>query len=378
MVVVAWTIAVVLALAGLWLAWRGAIGRRIAPHACPKCAYDLAGATGRVCPECGAPATPACRPGRVRRWWLAPLGLVMLAPAAMLLLPGQAATLIEWMLPLRVCGSEESFGDVRVRTFAPYELPGVVSDALSRLRIQVTPGWERSVEVSHRGRMVYTHSDRLVDLGWTPPQGGRRVGVNEDIDGDGVPELVISSFSGGAHCCWTYTFLRLGESPALTAQLEAQNGARIDLRRPRPGATECIVTTDDDVWNYWATCFACAPKPTIVLRYSRTGLALAPELMARPLPPDDSVALMERRARETVIGLRGRLIDASDPAFQQGTYWAPALDLLYTGHEAEAWSFMDRAWPGDVPGKAKFLGAFRENLEKSPYWAQIHAAFSPL
>ena len=47
----------------LWLLFAGPFvvrrWRRIRRGLCPKCAYDLRGTTGEVCPECGEPVTPA-------------------------------------------------------------------------------------------------------------------------------------------------------------------------------------------------------------------------------------------------------------------------------------------------------------------------------
>lgn len=377
MVVSAWTIAVVLALAGLGLAWRGAIGRRVAAHSCPKCAYDLRGAPARVCPECGMEVASEDSPRRVRRWWLTPIGLAMLAPGMMLALPRRTATAIEWMLPASVRTTDRTLGNVRVRTFAPFELPSAISGALSRLRIHVMPGWEQRVEVTQGSRLVYSHSDRSVELGCAPFHGSAKIGVNEDLDGDDVPDLVITSYSGGAHCCWTYTFMRLGDRPAVVAELEAENGASMETRRTTSGASECIVTATDSIWNYWKTCYACSPRPTVVLRFSRAGLTPAPDLMLRPLPPAKELDEALSRARAAVLKLAEPREQAESSGVEVSDLWRMPLELLYTGHEPEAWAFFERAWPADGPGKDEFLREFRENLAKSPYWSQIHAAFAP-
>jgi hypothetical protein len=36
-------------------------------------------------------------------------------------------------------------------------------------------------------------------------------GTGEDIFGDGNTGLVLEGYSGGAHCCWTYSIIDLGE-----------------------------------------------------------------------------------------------------------------------------------------------------------------------
>ena len=47
------------------------------------------------------------------------------------------------------------------------------------------------------------------------------------------------------------------------------------------------------------------------------------------------------------------------------------LDLIYTGHDEEAWKFLDDAWPPKVHGKDAFARDFRAQLAKSPYWPAV-------
>jgi hypothetical protein len=49
------------------------------------------------------------------------------------------------------------------------------------------------------------------------------------------------------------------------------------------------------------------------------------------------------------------------------------LDLIYSGHDAEAWKFLDAAWPPKVSGKDSFARDFRAQLAKSPYWPAVTA-----
>ncbi len=377
MVVSVWTVAVVLALAGLWLGWRGAVGRRIAAHACPTCAYDRRGTAGLVCPECGSAVDAGRASRRVRRWWLASVGLAACVPVGVLAMPETASRLIARLLPSRVLVVDRGFGAARVRLYEPFQIPDRLEDVLSRLRFRVATGWERRVEITREGRPIYTRADRAIELGCSPSGGGAAIGLGEDLDGDGTGDLILSCYSGGAHCCWTYAIIRLGGSPALAAELPAENGA--DFRRVTraDGGVETIVTTVDTVWNYWNTCYACSPKPEVVLRYSRGTLALAPDLMLKPLPTATELAARTAQAREVIAGLHGRLIDdGTRVAFERSTVWRTPLELLYTGHEAEAWKFLDDAWPGSVPGKDEFLRALGENLDQSPYWKHLREALA--
>jgi transglutaminase-like putative cysteine protease len=49
--------------------------------------------------------------------------------------------------------------------------------------------------------------------------------TGKDVNGDGYPDAVLVSFSGGAHCCWTYHIVSLGKNPGAThAWVEAYLG----------------------------------------------------------------------------------------------------------------------------------------------------------
>jgi hypothetical protein len=239
----------------------------------------------------------------------------------------------------------------------------------------VRPGSGEEVRVTHSGRSVFSHVDREVELGFTPAHNNTTIGVGEDLDGDGVEDLLVSAYSGGAHCCWTYSIVRLGHSPVLVAQLAAENGAAFQKSVLADGSLETVVTTVDATWNYWGTCYACSPKPEVKLRLSRGKLALAPDLTLKPLPATADIAAQAAKARQVVTSLHGKILDGGGGQVEPSDRWRMPLELLYTGHEPEAWALLDRAWPADVPGKDEFLKAFRENLAQSPYWPQIHAAF---
>src|SRR5713101_828578 len=41
-----------------------------------------------------------------------------------------------------------------------------------------------------------------------------------DVNGDGIPDVVLEAYSGGAHCCWTYYIISLGSKPGMLLKLE--------------------------------------------------------------------------------------------------------------------------------------------------------------
>jgi len=55
--------------------------------------------------------------------------------------------------------------------------------------------------------------------------------TGKDVNGDGEPEAVLVTYSGGAHCCWTYHIISLGKKPGLIREFENRDTASFeDLR----------------------------------------------------------------------------------------------------------------------------------------------------
>jgi hypothetical protein len=69
---------------------------------------------------------------------------------------------------------------------------------------------------SPEGKIVFEHNEWGVKI---DPITGR------DVNGDGFPDAVLASFSGGAHCCWTYFIVSLGKNPGLVAKIENSSTA---------------------------------------------------------------------------------------------------------------------------------------------------------
>ncbi len=66
-----------------------------------------------------------------------------------------------------------------------------------------------------------------------------------DLDADGTPELLVTSDSGGAHCCETLRVWTLGAQPTLALEYEAGNAAGFEARDlDGDGRLELIVGDD--------------------------------------------------------------------------------------------------------------------------------------
>lgn len=328
---------------GFW--WDRSRGR---PR-CPRCWYLMIGAPSPRCPECGHVAS---RPKDLHRTRRSRTLMVLGA----LLMPGLPAGLI-W-----------PYGDRIVDALRP-----------RYLRLQGLPLGRYSVvresdrlEGGTRVRILLDGRDRIALHGWRLMLGGqcrdgtRTVGVGDDITGDGVPDLIVHDFSGGAHCCSTYYVFELNTSsgPLPLATLYGEHGGFAFEDLDGDGAVECIGA--DWTFAYWNTCYASSPAPEVILRFRAGRYVIAADLMRTAPPAECDLAERARLILEDPESVDLWMGGSVPPA-----YWAVLLNLIYHGHEPLAWRFADQAWPDGRPGKDAFLDAFRAQLGRSPYWPDV-------
>src|SRR6185295_6042179 len=186
------TLAVVLAFAAL--AARFMRRRAMGGHSCPRCDYDLSATPiAAPCPECGQVSSTR---GLSRR--RPALALVALALA--LALPGYVA-----QRRMRQCGADyylrlhPLYLVFREQTLDSAALPGGYRVQVARDRRSVA-----GMRVVLRGP-----SGPPFELSETRAAFFAKPGEARDLNGDGVPDLHISTHSGGAHCCTADYFVSL-------------------------------------------------------------------------------------------------------------------------------------------------------------------------
>ena len=187
-----------------------------------------------------------------------------------------------------------------------------------------------------------------------------------DKSGDGIPDIAVVHFSGGAHCCFSILFFELGEVVKGISPLSL-GSARIYAigKNPKGGL---LFGTYDNSFAYWLTSFAESPMPKVIL-YVQGG-AFRPnfELMKMPAPSLSQVGDMAIRSRSHFELEPYKGYAAAEPRFFVPVFWDVMLDLIYTGHEELAWQYFDSVWPSKKPGKAIFKEDFKTQLSSSQFW----------
>lgn len=140
---------------------------------------------------------------------------------------------------------------------------GRVARTIRTVKVRITPGVDKDALNEPDCHLVVRDLNGNIILSETDTS--FKVLLDDaDINGDGVPDLVLLAFSGGAHCCWTYYFLSLGPKPGLIAKFENNRDATFydDEKTGR-----IYLSIEDGAFDYFdEVCHACSPFPVVFLR----------------------------------------------------------------------------------------------------------------
>lgn len=218
-------------------------------------------------------------------------------------------------------------------------------------------------EIMHKGMLVYRQKGTEFKVGYLYEDlpGNDLIEMGRNITGNGVPDLVISEYTGGAHCCLSFDIFELGPELRHLDRIEAEHGDMSHFEK-LGGDNDLACIINDWTFAYWKTGFASSPAPRIILRYCNGRYLIADDLMRGPSPTRKELA---KKARD-ILALAPWTSDNPPPDL-----WGYMLDLIYSGNEQSAWDFFDQAWPASIPGKEEFLKDFRKHLSTSRYWPQV-------
>lgn len=183
-------------------------------------------------------------------------------------------------------------------------------------------------------------------------------GTGEDVFGNGHPGVILEGFSGGAHCCFTYIFADLGDTPLVLPEIENQTGFYV-FKDPSSGRYRIL--TWDGAFDYFDDfCHACSPAPIVVLEAYGTGLRdVSGEYVADYDDViADSKAKIEPEKLNLFAGSSG--LSKHDPAWGESEEIRRAIleivfAYLYSGRENTAWQALDQMWPETDRERIKML-----------------------
>jgi hypothetical protein len=254
-------------------------------------------------------------------------------------------------------------------------------------------GQERVVLLK-QGKPVWQSNPRETE----PGSSWKVHSIGRDLDGDGLPDVHFSSYTGGAHCCTTHHILRLKPQVKRTAVYSAGAVGGTDFIDLPNRKAPIMISADDAYANAFAP-YANSYFPALVLEVGARGrLQLAPDLMVSKLPgqPPHICSLptaianpwlkercseygtLRRGARTEEIKAKlaalknGRKADKLkwEDYYESGVLAAVSAELnryAYTGHGDAGMSWLETVWPGNDAVKVRFVTTLRQTQSRSAF-----------
>lgn len=187
------------------------------------------------------------------------------------------------------------------------------------------------------------------------------VTMGSDITGDGLPNLLVSEWTGGAHCCFLFHIFEIGNQFRHIQTINAVHSGLADFANlDEDPALEFQMV--DWTFAYWRTSFAASPAPAVILKYQGQQYEMASDLMGKP-----SLSF------EQFVQLADEIKSSPEWESKQPPVrlWAEMLDLIYTGRMDQAWDLVDASWPKAIDGKEQFVKDLQAKLRQSPFWKDV-------
>ena len=249
------------------------------------------------------------------------------------------------------------------------------------------------VEIIRSNEPVFTMEGNIFKFGavYDELKNASLLKMGNDINGDEKPELVISEYTGGAHCCFNYYIFSIDKTFKPLAVIEGAHGDLAHFEDvDHDGALEYL--GNDWAFSYWNACFSESPAPEIILKYRNSRYLLTLDLMKKPLPTSEAEERNIKNIQNDIERLKGTKKENFKKPLNRGFFgdedtgnfvwhrkgvmlpssvWSHMLDLIYTGHPKEAREFLNKIWPNGEQGKEEFLSDFEKQLSTSLYWDSV-------
>ena len=182
-----------------------------------------------------------------------------------------------------------------------------------------------------------------------------------DITGKGIPNLVISNWTGGAHCCHFLHIFELGKKLKKLVTVEAYSSSIRLVDLDKDGKPE-IEFWDGSI-DYLFASFANSPSGRVVLKFKNNQYKVASNLMKK-------ASLNQIQIKKLKIKLRDSFRKEKSPELPYD-FLNSIMDLSYSGHFDFAMKLASETWPTDKPGLLDFKNKFTKALYDSLYWKDL-------
>jgi hypothetical protein len=177
-----------------------------------------------------------------------------------------------------------------------------------------------------------------------------------DITGEGDPDVIIETYSGGAHCCFATFVYNLGSKLTKVLETPSSNCGGIFQDLDEDGVLEFV--TCDDLFAYTYCPFVGSPAVKVILRYE-PGRGYVPASPRFAHLYADDIATHTQMAEQAEPGAMGEWDGTT-----KCSVLPLVLDYLYSGQPDQAWAALKRWY--SHPDLESFRAEIEEAVNQSP------------
>lgn len=182
------------------------------------------------------------------------------------------------------------------------------------------------------------------------------------ITGPLSKNLVISSWNGGAHCCYSLRIFNINDAFQEIFFLENVNYMPTFIDINQDGIFEIHIR--DDFLAYRFSAFAQSATADVILKYNGEKYVIAPEYMLRP-----PVNLASLNAE--ISSWRAEIFESGDMERLPYPFMKTLTDLFFSGRRDTALELIDLTWPPGIGTKVKFLEEYKQALMDSKFYTDF-------
>jgi hypothetical protein len=189
----------------------------------------------------------------------------------------------------------------------------------------------------------------------------KKINIGDDINKNGVPDLVVIKSTGGVHCCQFLYVFELGDQ--LQKILEIDGGSYgfkfIDLDGDKIPEIEFWDWPIDELF----TSFAFSSQGKVIMKYDKDRYRVAFSLMKKRKPSLNEIKKIEERMRQSFNKEREE---------GMSIILEIIMGLSYSGHHKLALDITERSWPKRKQSDfLSFKKKLIDALNESPYWKEF-------
>ena len=220
------------------------------------------------------------------------------------------------------------------------------------------------VEVKKHGQIVYRDQE-IGSHFYFGADADREENPFRRLQKGGHLNLILSKWTGGAHCCFSVQIFDLENGFSKLADIDG--GTLAPTFKDIDGDGSLEIEVEDDFLAYRFSSFAFSAIGHVVLKYRNGQYVVAPELMQKPPISNSTLARSIPSWRRTLRKIAGAELSPEYPK----SFMQAITDLTFTGNKNTARELIENVWPKDRPGKITFVKAYEEALRESRFYPEF-------